>query len=130
AGVVLPDAEEHTQWQVALSMIANALDEYQDLLANIIVMRPESAPFRGVDDAGRIKQVFAGAHPGRPPYAYSGDRDVRLDDVTLQMHYFDVGHGSDSVTATDRVVVEPRVPVLVLWLGERVNRPMIRQDQA
>jgi hypothetical protein len=130
AGVVLPDADEHTQWQVALSMIANALDEYHDLSANIIVMRPESAPFRGVDDAGRIKQVFAGAHPGRPPYAYSGDREVHLDDVTLQLHYFDVGHGSDSVTATDRVVVESRVPVLALWLGERVNRPMIRHDQA
>lgn len=130
AGVVLPDAEEHTQWQVALSMIANALDEHQCLMANIVIMRPESDPFRGVDDDGRIKQVFAGAHPGRPPYAYSGDREVHLDDVTLQLHCFNVGHGSDSAFATDREVVESRVPVLALWLGERVNRPMIRQDQA
>lgn len=130
AGVVLPDAEEHTQWQVALSMIANALDEHQDLMANVVVMRPESEPFRGVDDDGRIKQVFAGAHPGRPPYAYSGDREVHLDDVTLQLHRFDVGHGSDSASASEREVVESRVPVLALWLGERVNRPMIRQDQA
>lgn len=129
AGVVLPDAEEHTQWQVALSMIANALDEYQDMIANVIVMRPDSEPFRGVDDTGHIKQVFAGAYPGRPPYAYSGDREVHLDDVTLQLHCFDVGYGSDSVSATDREVVEMRVPVLALWLGERVNRPMIRQDQ-
>lgn len=130
AGVVLPAAEEHTQWQVALSMIANALDEHQDLMANIVVMRPESEPFRGVDDDGRIKQVFAGAHPGRPPYAYAGDREVHLDDVTLQLHRFDVGHGSDSASASEREVVESRVPVLALWLGERVNRPMIRQDQA
>ncbi len=130
AGVVLPDAEEHTQWQVALSMIANALDEYQDLVANIIVMRPDSEPFRGVDDAGRIKQVFAGAHPGRPPYAYSGDREVHLNDVTLQLHRFDVGQGSDSTSATEREVIESKVPVLALWLGDRVNRPMIRQNQA
>jgi len=127
AGVVLPDAEEHTQWQVALSMIANAIDEHQDLTANVIVMRPESEPFRGVDEDGCIKQVFAGAHPGRPPYAYTGDREVRLDDVTLQLHRFDIGHGSDNASATDREVVESQVPVLALWLGERVNRPMIRQ---
>ncbi|MBX3433300.1 MAG: hypothetical protein KF847_08265 [Pirellulales bacterium] len=130
AGVVLPDAEEHTQWQVALSMIANALDEYDDLLANIIVMRPHSEPFRGVDDNERIKQVFAGAHPGQPPYAYTGDREVHLDDVTLQFHRFDLGRGSDSAAATEREMIEARVPVLALWLGERVNRPMIRQDQA
>lgn len=129
AGMVLPDAEEHTQWQVALSMIANALDEHNDLIANIIIMRPESEPFRGIDNDGRIKQVFAGAYPGRQPYAYSGDREVHLDDVTLQMHCFDIGHGSDSAAATDRNVLEARVPVLALWLGERVNRPMIRQDQ-
>lgn len=130
AGVVLPDPEEHTQWQVAMSMIANALDEHEDLAANVIIMRPESEPFRGVDETGRIKQVFAGAHPGRPPYAYSGDREVHLDDVTLQLHCFDIGHGSDTASATDREVIEARVPVLALWLGERVNRPMIRQDQA
>lgn len=129
AGVVLPDVEEHTRWQVALSMIANALDEYQGLTAHILVMRPESEPFRGVDGDGRIKQVFAGAHPGRPPYAYAGDREVHLDDVTLQLHRFDVGHGSDSTSATDRKVIESKVPVLALWLGERVNRPMIRQIQ-
>jgi len=129
AGVVLPDADEHTQWQVALSMIANALDEFDDLLANIIIMRPASDPFRGVDDAGRIKQVFAGAYPGRPPYAYSGDREVRLDDVTLQLHRFNVGHGSNGETSQGREVAESEVPVLALWLGERVNRPMIRQEQ-
>lgn len=130
AGVVLPDAEEHIQWQVALSMIANALDEYQDLKANVIIMRPESAPFRGVDDAQRIKQVFSGPYPGHPPYAYSGDREVHLDDVTLQLHQFDVGRGSDSASATDREVLAREVPVVALWLGDRVNRPMIRQDQA
>ena len=130
AGVILPDADEHTQWQVALSMVANALDEYENLMASIILMRPESVPFRGVDDTGHIKQVFAGAHPGRPPYAYLGDREVHLDDVTLQLHYFNLGQGSDSDSATDREIAEARVPVLALWLGERVNRPMIRQDQA
>ena len=129
AAVVLPDAEEHTEWQVALSMIANALDEHNNLMANIILMRPESEPFRGVDDERRIKQVFAGAYPGRLPYAYSGDRDVRLDDVTLQLHCFDIGHGSDGSAAIDRTVLASRVPVLALWLGRRVNRPMIRQEQ-
>jgi len=130
AAVVLPDADEHTRWKAVLAMIENALDEHQDLTANIILMRPESAPFRSVDEDGRIKQVFAGAFPGHPPYAYTGDREVRLDDVTLQLHLFDVGHGSDSASDGERQVVESKVPVLALWLGERVNRPMIRQDQA
>jgi len=130
AGIVLPDAEEHTQWQVALSMIANALDEYRDLMANVIVMRPESHSSRGVDEVGRIKQVFAGAHPGRPPYAYSGDREVHLDDVALQVHHFDIVRENDNPPATNRELLASRVPILALWLGERVNRPMIRQDQA
>jgi hypothetical protein len=130
AGVVLPEAEEHLQWQVALAMIANALDEHRDLMAHIIVMRPNSEPFRGVDDFGCIKKVFAGPYPGRPPYTYAGDAEVHLDDVTLHLHHFDIGHGSDTSAATDRHVLKQRVPVLALWLGERVNRPMIRQDQA
>ena len=130
AGVVLPDADEHTQWQVALAMIANALDEHRDMRAHLIVMRPDSQPFRGVDANGCIKQVFAGPYPTRLPYAYDGDRKVHLDDVTLQLHYFDVGYGSDTETAVDRKVIARRVPVLAMWLGERVNRPLIRQDQA
>jgi hypothetical protein len=130
ASVVLPDAEEHTRWQVAMSMIANAIDEHGDLTASVILMRPESSPFRGLDDSGRIKQVFAGAYPGNPPYAYLGDRDVHLDDVTLQLHCFDLGDGADGESSQGRQVREAKVPVLALWLGERVNRPMIRQEPA
>lgn len=129
ASIVLPDPDEHTRWQVALSMIANAIDEHEDLAASVILMRPDSDPFRGVDENHRIKQVFAGAYPGRAPYAYLGDRDVHRDDVTLQLHCFDLGSGADSDSAHGREVRETRVPIVALWLGERVNRPMIRQEQ-
>lgn len=127
--VVLPDPEEHTRWQVAMSMIANALDEHGDLDASIVLMRPDSDPFRGLDEDGRIKQVFAGAYPGNPPYAYAGDRDVHLGDVTLQLHHFNLGLGADSEQSQGREIQEKRVPILGLWLGDRVNRPMIRQEQ-
>ena len=127
--IILPDPEEHTEWQVAMSMISNALDEHDGLEASIIQMRPESEPFRGLDDNRRIKQVFAGAYPGNQPYAYAGDREARLGDVTLQLHRFNLGTGADSESSQGREVQEPGVPVLALWLGDSVNRPMIRQEQ-
>jgi hypothetical protein len=129
AGLVLPDPEDHTRWQVALSMIEASLQEHGDLTASIVQMRPNSIPFRGLDDQGRIKQVFSGAFPGQPPYAYDGDRDVRLDDVTLQLHCFDIGQGADADSSQGRQVQETRVPIVALWLGDRTNRPMIRQQQ-
>ena len=128
--LVLPDPDEHTRWQVAMTMIDSALMEHGDLEASIVLMRPSSTPFRGLDDVGRIKQVFAGAFPGQQPYAYAGDRDVRLGDVTLQLHSFDVGQGADAETSQGRQVQEARLPIVALWLGDRVNRPMIRQQQA
>lgn len=129
ASLVLPEPEEHNKWQVALSMVEASLQEHGDLTASIVLMRPDSSPFRGLDDQGRIKQVFAGAFPGQPPYAYDGDRNVRRDDVTLQLHCFDLGQGADASNSQGRQVQEERVPILALWLGERTSRPMIRQQQ-
>jgi hypothetical protein len=127
--LVLPEPEEHLQWQAALSMIAISLEENPDLKASIVLMRPESSPFRGLDEDDRIKQVFAGAYPAQPPYAYGGDREVRRNDVTLQLHSFDLGQGADADSSQARQVRQIRVPIVALWLGDRTNRPMIRQQQ-
>lgn len=127
ASIVLSDPDEHVRWQVALSMIANAVDETPDLLAAIIRMRPGSSPRRGLTATGKIPQVFAGAHPGTPPYAYLGDRDVVSDAVTLQLHVFDL-EGNVDVDGDVQLVRAENVPVLALKLGDEVNRPMIRQE--
>lgn len=129
ADIVLPDTEDYAKWQAALAMIASAIEEHSDLRSSIVKMRPASDPFRGMDSDDRIKQVFAGAYPGSRPYAYAGDRDVSLNDVTLQVHIFNLGDGTDSETSTQRTISHSSVPILTLWLGDRVERPMIRQDQ-
>lgn len=132
--IVLPNSDEHRKWQVALEMIAIALEQAEQqngggpLLASLIFMRPLSHPFRSLDGTRAIKELFAGAYPGVPPYAYRGDREVHASDVTLQVHLLDLGIAADADTGQERVIEERQVPIVALWLGQRVNRPMIRQE--
>ncbi|MFG0305556.1 MAG: Z1 domain-containing protein [Phycisphaerales bacterium JB040] len=127
--LVMPDGDEHLRWQVALDMIRSALESDGGLTATVVVMRPDSKPFRGLED-GSIKTVAAGAHPGAEPYAYLGDRRVRCSNVTLQLHCFDVGHGANSESSQGRTVLHQEVPTIALWLDDAINKAYIQQDQS
>ncbi len=89
---------------------------------------PKLARQRSVHDDGKVRNLFQGAAPVSPPERrgsiYPGDRDIHEPDaVTIQVHTLSLTQG------TDNAVVARDVPVIAVWVPERMAIPWVVQDQ-
>lgn len=103
----------------ALMQVGHFLDSKEGATCSVYFMRAQAeGEFeRGLDDAGRIKDLFQGAYPDADGEIYPGDRKIidGKSDLTVQVHMLDrlVSPGG-KVVATD-------VPVLAMRIGQNMG---------
>lgn len=102
----------------ALMQIGSYRDEHEGGTCAVYHMRANaSGTFeRGLDEVGRIKDLFQGAYPTEDvDKIYPGDRAIRSseDDLTVQIHWL------DRLRDTNDSVVARNVPVLAMYITSR-----------
>lgn len=113
------DAIEYTGLLLQLSYF---LDRQADATVRIYEMRPKvEATRRGLDEAGRLKNLFQGANPKGSGHIYPGDRAIRAgpddpESVTVQVHWLHEVRASNS-----KRVKERDVPVVAVYLPEEAQ---------
>jgi hypothetical protein len=122
-------AAEDTQGVTGLLLqLAHAVEQDGNERCTIVRMSPNFARQRGVDEDGRVLNLFQGAAPVRPlelrGSIYPGDREIHEPDaVTIQVHTLSLTQGEgDPVVARD-------VPVIAVWVPARMAIPWVVQDQ-
>ena len=80
---------------------------------------------RGIDELGQIKNIFQGAYPvqrERRGEIYPGDMSIRNEhNVTVQIHTLDL--------TLDDEIEQENVPVVTVWIPERIHGTVITQHQ-
>ncbi len=110
--------------------LSHALEQNPDEMAVVYQMRPnvDEPSVRTLNSKDRINQVFQGpTNRARgldgQRYTYPGDRDFHSDDhVSVQIHNFRLRDEDDNTIAND-------IPVIAVWVPERMNRQWIVQSQ-
>src|SRR5262249_33605686 len=122
-------AAEDTQDATGLLLqLAHAVEQNAGELCIIVRMSPNFARQRGVDDDGRVRNLFQGAAPVSPPErrgsVYPADRDIHEPDtVTIQVHNLSLTQGDDDA------VIARDVPVIAVWVPARMAMSWIVQEQ-
>ena len=110
-----------------LLQLTKALEDDPDEACTIYRMSPATGRSRGIEEDGRVTNLYQGAAPVSPRERrgeiYPGDRAIRDDDnVTIQIHTLELTRDNG------RQVVARNVPVLAVWVPERLARAWIAQD--
>ena len=121
-------AEDTQQLTGLLLQLAHAIEQNAGEACKIYQMSPDFARQRGIDENGKVKNLFQGAAPVSPPErrgsVYPGDREIHEPDrVTIQIHKLSLTQGEDDA------VVARDVPVIAVWVPSRMAIPWIVQDQ-
>lgn len=122
-------AAEDTQDVTGLLLqLAHAIELNATEPCTVVRMSPHFTRERGVDDNGKVKNLFQGAAPVNPPErrgsVYPGDREIHEPDaVTIQIYNLSITQGADDA------VVARDVPVIAVWVPARMAIPWIVQDQ-
>ena len=110
-----------------LLQLSKALEDDPGEVCTIYRMSPATGRSRGVKEEGRIINLFQGAAPVSPRERrgkiYPGDLAIRdADNVTIQIHTLEL------TREKGRQVVVGDVPVVAVWVPERLARAWIAQD--
>jgi len=122
-----PDFEESQSYLTHLVLLRRLLDDAPDTKATVYLMSKWAERERGLDDKGRIVNLFQGALPVSPKIQqgsiYAGDRKLREDDVvTVQLHNL-------HLKTSDGVTVARAVPTVALALPSGLGADLIVQPQ-
>lgn len=106
-----------------LLQISEALRNHPDELCTVHEMSPEYARQRGIDENGRINELFQGAtRLAAGGYSYLGDSTYRDDNVvSVQIHRLGLKQGG--------AIVAERVPVIAIWVPGRLGIAWVAQHQ-
>lgn len=106
-----------------LLQLSEALRAHPGEPCTVYEMSPEYARQRATDQNGRINELFQGAtRLAGGGYGYLGDSAYRDDDVvSVQLHRLDLRQGG--------VAVAERVPVIAIWVPQRLAMDWVAQDQ-
>lgn len=121
-------AEDTQDFTGLLLQLSHAVEENPAETCSIFRISPEFTRRRGIEDNGKVRNLFQGAAPVNPPErrgsVYPGDREVHEpDSVTIQAHVLSLTQGpADAIVAQD-------VPVLAVWVPRRMAIPWLVQDQ-
>ena len=110
-----------------LLQLTKALEDNPDEICTIYRISPAGRRSRGVDENGEVTNLFQGEAPVYPRErrgeVYPGDRAIRDDaNVTIHIHELELTRDGG------RQVVAQNVPVLAVWVPERVARAWIAQE--
>ena len=113
-----------------LLQLSCALENNLDELCAVYQMSSGNSRERGVNEDGTITNLFQGAAPVYPierrGEIYPGDHELHdHETVTVQIHKLDLTRGKGT---TKRVIMK-NVPVMAVWLPERLARGWVVQDQ-
>jgi hypothetical protein len=113
-----------------LIQLSKILEDGRDEPCAIYEMSSGMARERGVNNDGRILNLFQGAYPVAPKdkqgSIYPGDQSIHSpDSVTVQVHKLTLTRGKGPA----KTVVRENVPVLAIWLPRRLAKPWLIQDQ-
>jgi hypothetical protein len=123
----IPASTDTQRFTGVMLQLRRALDRSSDELCDLYLMSPSETRSRGLNEEGRIPNLFQGEYPVNPRHLrgtiYRGDREVHAANrVTIQVHM---------LTLTDReerTVVARDVPVLAVWIPARLGAGWIVQD--
>lgn len=109
-----------------LLQLTKALEDDPGEVCTIYRMSPATGRSRGVEEDGRIINLFQGEAPVNPRERrgeiYPGDRAIRdADNVTIQIHTLELTREKGSQ------IVARDVPVVAVWVPERLARTWIAQ---
>ena len=110
-----------------LLQLSQALEkEDSEERCTIYLMSPSEKRQRRVRDNGEIHNLYQGEAPVRPierrGEIYPGDRVLRdNDNVSIQIHIIDLMRQGN--------VIKESVPIIAVWVPERLATPWIHQDQ-
>ena len=109
-----------------LLQLSHALEQDKNERCVVYRMSPSHQRYRTVNDNGKISLLFQGAVPVDPPSlrgtVYPGDRYIRKsEEVTIQVHFIDL--------VQDDTRVAENVPVIAIWIPQRMKLPWVIQDQ-
>lgn len=121
--------EDSQAWIALMEMIAVQLEPETrngapEPAAAVVQMRP-TVTTRRATTAGKIDQLFQGAHPDHRGEIYPGDRGIHPCSVSVQVHYVTLTEGP--VVAGN--VLAESVPVLAVWLDRDLRLDVVVQDQ-
>ena len=124
-GVRIMGATDSQRNTGLLLQLSKALEDNPDEVCTIYRMSPTTRRRRRIDENGVVANLYQGEAPVYPRErrgeVYPGDRAIRDNtNVTIQIHTLDL-------TREDRVVAE-NVPVLVVWVPNRLARSWIALD--
>ena len=110
-----------------LLQLTKALEANPNEVCTIYKMSPTTGRSRGINESGEITYLFQGQAPVQPVERrgeiYPGDQAIHDDDnVTIQIHELELtSKNSTQVVAKD-------IPVLAVWVPERLGRAWVVQD--
>jgi hypothetical protein len=126
--------EDPTDTESTLGMLlqlSQALKANPHESACMYRMRPDYESSRGLDDQGKIssiRRLHQGPTRSGGGYSYPGDHEFRdANRVTVQLHVINL---TEKDQAPNDVVVLRSVPVLAVWIPNRMSLHWIVQDQA
>ena len=115
------DIADSQQNSSMLIQLGRALDSNPNEVCTVYRMSPRTGRSRSVDENGKVKNIFQGKDRIKPE-KYPGDREIRdQDNVTIQIHMIDLKQNNKEIMKN--------VPVIAVWIPERLARPLIIQDQ-
>jgi hypothetical protein len=122
-----PDFEESQSYLTHLVLLRRLLDDAPDTTATVYLMSKWAERERGLNDKGRIVNLFQGALPVSPKSqqgsVYAGDRKLHEDDVvTVQLHNL-------HLKTSDGATVARAVPTIALALPSGLGADLIVQPQ-
>src|SRR6266516_1657612 len=116
----VPSPEDSQKFTALRILIQNFLEEHPETECSVYVMRGGALRERGVDDNGRILNLFQGPHPDARGAVYPGDRKIkRPDGLTVQIHRLVITNGEPTGD----------VPTLAIWIPGEMAQDFVIQDQ-
>jgi hypothetical protein len=121
-------AEDTQELTGLLLQLAHAVEQDSRETCTVYRMSPNYPRRRGIDENGRVRNLFQGAAPVSPPErrgsVYPGDREIHEpNSLTIQIHVLSLTQGDPEV------VVARDVPVIAVWVPSRMPIPWIVQNQ-
>lgn len=114
-----------------LLQLSQALKANPQESACVYRMRPDYEGSRGLDDQSKIssiRRLHQGPTRSGGGYSYPGDHEFRdADRVSVQLHMINL---TEKDPAGNDAVVLRSVPVLAVWIPDRMSLDWVVQDQA
>jgi hypothetical protein len=114
--------EDSQRFTALLILIRTYLEDNPEATCRVYVMSGGKLRKRGLDEQGRIANLFQGAHPDTRGAIYPGDRKlVRQGALTIQIHQLVIeDEQGGSITG---------VPTLAVWVPREIAHDLVVQDQ-